>query len=82
MWQFLNKFRKKEQPEAVSQYSLMNNRSRHVPMEVFTTLDHSRATLNNAFLVRDKQDSDLNFINHVRGVEELRKDPRFVNTFK
>lgn len=81
MWQFLNKFRKKEHPEAVSQYSLMKNRSHTIPMEVFTTLDHSRKILNESILLKERQDADLNFINHIRTAEELKTDPRFVTTF-
>ena len=81
MWQFLNWFKRPDPPEAVSQYSLMNNRRRSIPLEVYTTLDHSRKSLNKAFLEKDKQDSDLNFINHIRVADELKEDPRFVTTF-
>lgn len=74
--------KKNEVLEAVSHYSLMNNRKPHVPTEVFVTMDATRQTLNSMFLAKDKQNSDLNFLNHIAVAKELQSDPRFVNTFK
>ena len=84
MWQFLQRFsfrKKRELPEAVSQYSLMRNRNGIATMDVYTTLDNTRVALNAMFLAKDRQDSDLNFLNHIRVAEELKDDPRFGSTF-
>lgn len=78
----LKLFKKKEVIEAVSQYSLMDNRAYQIPVGAYLKIEQARIDMNKDSVMRDKQESERNYFNYLMSKDELSNDPRFVNMFK
>lgn len=78
----LKLFKRKEVIEAVSQYSLMDNRAYQIPVEAYLKIEQARIDMNKDSVMRDKQESERNYFNYLMSKDELSNDPRFVNMFK